>query len=803
MPPAEATDREPTADLDALGTDELFALSDRAFREGRHDVSRAALMQAVERGEKLHIAYHKLARLDFASGRLQDCVRHLRLGLAADGSFPFNWLWLAKAHHMLGDPDAAAEHAERFAAFGVAPYNAAETALLEALAAHLAARGQHARSLALHEYLVRIDPATPRLRVRLAEALAASGQAQRALEILEPMHAAGALDVQGRRTLAETRALAGDRSGALSAMDALFAETDGDPSLLDPYARLLRQAEPAALRASLAANGGRLPCALRQECSLRLDVAAGRIEEAVAALLADEAPIPKHLRRLGFETAYQALAQGRHDIAMRLGDRLLEGAPDELHAKLLRVNTLFADQAWEQAGEVLASLGADSARSPHALLKRFEHACFMRDMEQAERLLRELEAVPAPSKDFQLPIFRYLAERGAWADIMDRAIPWLDSSFRHAAIGGVLFRAAKRTGRQAELIAAIEAIDGWTEHDDLRRLRSALALDAARTPAELARIEADPLLADAPALRPRLAIQREVWARALGSGHRRVLFLCADRAYLCGSLVALHSALPFTAAAETDHILVVSDDLLDRAERLFESYRASGHAVRALPARWVLNGTERLDARYGLFTSGHALSESAYHRIFVARHLLAAGGYERALYIDADVLVRAPLAPLFEADLDGAPLSARLEPMRPEVRRAIRLHGLRNGQFFNSGVLLFDLTSGTVAAGLDRAIGAIADETVTLLWQDQCALNIGFDGDFRPMDSRWNQPVGTAARIRELPPEAAILHFLDRPKPWHADYMGECAMLWFEQWRSMAGRIGERAAIELLEMANA
>lgn len=794
---------EVAPELDRLTIDELFELSDRSFRQRDHATSRRALMRAVEVGEKLHITYHKLARLDFAAGDLTTCIEHLDLGRAAEPDFPYNWMWSARAHHMLEQMDTAIEHAERFVRFGVAPYNATELALLEALASHVFTRGQRSRSLPFYEFLVAQNPAKPLLRLRLAESMSAAGQYRPALDILEALDAEGALDLWGRRAMAETRALAGDRDGALAVMTALVEETDGDPVLLDLYIHLLRHATPATVRAALAANGGRLPAALRTELQTRLDVAEGRIDQAADMLLALEEPLPKQYFHLAFEVAYAALSQAKAKLAERLGARLRAVAPDDVHVKLLAINVLFAEQEWEQAGLLLDSLSPEEARQPHALLKRFELACFQRDTARAAQMLRDLEDLPAQSKDFHLPIFRYLAERGAWDELVDRAVLWLDRSFRYASIGSVVFRAVKRTRRHAEMIGAIELVEGWADQPDLKRLRAALALDAAQGAEALDRIAADPTVVEHAALRRRLAIQRAVWARALGRDRRRGFFLCTNRGYLCASLVALHSALPYTDHAVTDHFIVVDDDLLEATEQYLGAYRDAGISVRAVPAQRILEGTEKLDAGYGLFTSGHTLSESAYYRIFFARHLQAAGDYDRAVYVDSDVLVRGSLEPLFEADLGGAPLSARIEGMRPEVRRAIRANAIKDDAYFNSGVLLFDLQSETVTAGLDRTIHAIADEETTLLFQDQCALNIGFNGRFRPMDRRWNQPVNEDTSLDEIPPEAVILHFLDRPKPWNADYTGEAAALWFEQWRSMAGRIGEHAAIELLRTANA
>jgi lipopolysaccharide biosynthesis glycosyltransferase len=304
------------------------------------------------------------------------------------------------------------------------------------------------------------------------------------------------------------------------------------------------------------------------------------------------------------------------------------------------------------------------------------------------------------------------------------------------------------------------------------------------------------------AMRRRMDVQRQILARATAEAGRRALFLCTDRNYLCATLVALHSALQHSTPGREDIFVIVDDDDAALADRLVRPFRQRGFTIRVVPATEVVGNAERLLPAYGLFTSGHLLAAAAYYRIFFARHLQALGEYGRAVYIDSDVLVRAPLDGLFASDLRGYPLSARIETPRPEVSRAIALHGLDNDLYFNSGVLLFDLTSIQLTAALDDALAAIRDDSVTLLFHDQCALNLGFRDRFQRLGVVWNQPVGEATPLAAIPGDTAILHFLDRPKPWSTAYEGECATLWFDQWRETAALIGEADAVELFALSS-
>jgi lipopolysaccharide biosynthesis glycosyltransferase len=131
-----------------------------------------------------------------------------------------------------------------------------------------------------------------------------------------------------------------------------------------------------------------------------------------------------------------------------------------------------------------------------------------------------------------------------------------------------------------------------------------------------------------------------------------------------------------------------------------------------------------------------------------------------------------------------APLVARAEEPRAGVRRATALHGLA-GPYFNSGVLRFALDHPAIGPALDRALAAAADPAVPLVFHDQCALNIGFEGLTAAMSERFNAFLWPEQRA--VPDDAAVLHFLDRPKPWEPLYPAAAREWW--GWRALVRRL--------------
>jgi lipopolysaccharide biosynthesis glycosyltransferase/predicted Zn-dependent protease len=784
--------------FDDCSPQQLLALADLAVRCGDHAVAREALSRAVASGRNLHLAYYKLGRLELAQNDFAAAARHFRDGTQADPEFAYNWMGEARALHAMGLKGEALASADRFAAFGVKPHAGNELTVLADLADYRYESGDRAGSLVLYDLVTKFGAERPRDAVRQAEALIARGDHEGAQRVLLEQQQRGQLDPWGRRALALAASHLGDHARAIELAEGVLLHAPDNTGFATTYLDVVaRSGDVAQMADAVARHPALLQGDATRELTARIKLAGGDIEGAMAGLAGAAIAYQSRLYYLLFETAYRALGAGLPDIAMDLGARLAAAAPDDSFVKLLRVDIYFRQQMWEQAGVALAAMTEAENQRPHVILKRFEYACFTRDTEAALALCTRLEAMELPNKQFQLPLFRFFAEQACWDKLLDRAISWLDTQFNYGQIGYVLFRAAKHTGRHADLVAAVEALPGWQNRPDLARLRANLLYDRASTLPEMDLLARDPTITGDPILMRRLAAQRVVLARAAAHSQRRAVFLCTDRNYLCATIVALYTATRALESRGVDFYVVADDDVADLCRRAIAPFVQASIAVTVVSASDVVGAAEKLYPAYGLFTSGHVLASAAYYRIYFAKYLQRLGRHHKAVYIDSDVLVRFSLDPLFFGDLGGKPMAARLETMRPEVRRAITHHNLADDRYFNSGVLLFDLQNDDLAAGLDGAVQAITDDGTMLLFHDQCALNLGFRENFTDLAMGWNFPVNETTPLAAVPQEAVVLHFLDRPKPWSAAYGGDFGPLWFDAWQATAAFIGEALAMEL------
>lgn len=190
---------------------------------------------------------------------------------------------------------------------------------------------------------------------------------------------------------------------------------------------------------------------------------------------------------------------------------------------------------------------------------------------------------------------------------------------------------------------------------------------------------------------------------------------------------------------------------------------------------------------------------------------------ERAIYLDADVLVRKDLRELWNADLKGHPLAAV-----PDIGRR---RGVRRDRCFNSGVLLMDLTRIRVAfPELERRCYELKGSK----FYDRDPLNAHFKDDWASLDLTWNaQGLGTYAKwvcvdegklcLEEMndpaivhftgpvhPPMGVVLDFFQQPvaaKPW--GYVGAPGHPYEKDWWDMLGRTTWRGWKETIDYKGA
>lgn len=243
---------------------------------------------------------------------------------------------------------------------------------------------------------------------------------------------------------------------------------------------------------------------------------------------------------------------------------------------------------------------------------------------------------------------------------------------------------------------------------------------------------------------------------------------------------------------------------------------------RALQRQWFSIVFHDLDAK------SVGLTPEGWPRAMTFQRLLLPDllpDVERLLYLDVDLVVCRDVGELFDTDLDGKPLGACVDlPMRWRMERGrrppasvfagtvadylddiLKLPPAARPNYFNAGVILFDLKRMRELDLKQRAFEFWSREKHHLWNFDQCVLNALFGADYKIFDPKWNAmtPVARHRLVREILlrdsspsrlqlaalSHPAILHFASN-KPWNHSNRPRAGLWWATALASpSAGRI--------------
>jgi lipopolysaccharide biosynthesis glycosyltransferase len=758
--------------------------------------------------------FFQLGRIAQLRGDVPEAVEKFQQAAALDPRFP--WSWYELCHCYLGQGGDIARLKE--AVVGLA---GAEPVQLNKIHAELLTNVAHRlfeerfREEPYRVYRILIDQgfATDLVRTRHAEYFIWRGEFSTAVTLLEPLNRSKTLGDWGVRSLAFAYIETERFAEAEALLEVIVRKQPKNVNFLRDYLRALERQEKQA-QADAALTKAKPHIGVPTYETLHLMVLAERGQPAALIDVLAKNPnyggdsVRADLARVIHQLSYQ---RKDYVAARLLIDHFQQRFGRDIGMVLCDLNVAFSVRDWELAARLFGDVTEhEYADNIELRVKRFEYQCLIGDIPQAREALKALEPVPQLPKRFIPVVMRFHAEVGEWQSAFSLAMQLIDRDFDFKLLGYLTFRTIRKTKMHAAALRQIEQVDNLESSRSLLELRTIVMEDMVKNDYMLDDLLSDPNIAEIDGVRQRLMFKRLVLqsARQKKTKKRYAIYYCTNDDYLCPTLVSLVSLAETNSdlLSEADLFIVVDDSTMKLIRKIGEKLAKSlGIDINLVTRKEIVSESTELKVNYGLFTGGQRLSESAYYRIFFAQKLLELGQHERALYIDSDTIVRGSLRELLETPI-GMPLAARLEDNRPEVDAAIRINQLEPGKYFNSGVLAFDLTDTNVGAGLERTVHAIHHSHDTLLFHDQCALNIGFKSAFRPLDSRFNyfvkpQLASAALDAAELP-DAVIIHYLDRPKPWDPAYPRDICRHWFASWHKLALKVGGTDAMTLYGLSN-
>ena len=199
---------------------------------------------------------------------------------------------------------------------------------------------------------------------------------------------------------------------------------------------------------------------------------------------------------------------------------------------------------------------------------------------------------------------------------------------------------------------------------------------------------------------------------------------------------------------------------------------------RACRLTWLRPDAKRLD----LLKVGGAITLATYYRLLIPR--LLPTHIKKAIYLDADLIVRADLGGLWRLDPgDKHLLAVQDQGVRlisgPYGLSNYRTLGIPDGaKYFNAGVLIMNLEQWRRDATDERILNYVREQAEFVRFHDQDGLNAILWNRWGEIDPRWNQmpqilQVGSADRspfdeatFAKVIGDPFIVHYASADKPW-------------------------------------
>jgi lipopolysaccharide biosynthesis glycosyltransferase len=165
---------------------------------------------------------------------------------------------------------------------------------------------------------------------------------------------------------------------------------------------------------------------------------------------------------------------------------------------------------------------------------------------------------------------------------------------------------------------------------------------------------------------------------------------------------------------------------------------------------------------------------------------------ERALWLDADLLVLDDLAKIWDRELEERSTCAVQDSVVPFLASRFGLAGAEarrhppGTKYFNAGVLLFAPRRWREREVVPRALDYLRRFRDSVSFWDQEGLNAALAGDWLELEPRWNLNVDQATHGRRrdgaatLREEASVLHYCGRQKPWRYPGRNASFALYYE-----------------------
>ena len=229
-----------------------------------------------------------------------------------------------------------------------------------------------------------------------------------------------------------------------------------------------------------------------------------------------------------------------------------------------------------------------------------------------------------------------------------------------------------------------------------------------------------------------------------------------DKGYLQHLAVALASLLEKNSGM---NVYVINSDI-------------SGSDWKKLEKLFVGKDSKLIDSKIddsrieGLITHSY-FTKANYYRLFIPDIVKG----DRALYLDADIVVTQSIDDLYNTEISDTFLAA---VDNPEIKNRYDLEMECSAKYFNSGIMLINLEYWRAHRIKEKVIEFVSRKPEVIQFVDQDGLNSVINGHWLELHPKYNlhtvllsSDYASDPQIREAMDNPVIIHYTGLHKPWH------------------------------------
>ena len=236
-----------------------------------------------------------------------------------------------------------------------------------------------------------------------------------------------------------------------------------------------------------------------------------------------------------------------------------------------------------------------------------------------------------------------------------------------------------------------------------------------------------------------------------------VFFACNDR-YVPYLDVAIISLVSHASDENEYKITVMKTDISEENRAILKRHAAPNVSIEFYDVRDMLEPVR--DKLPEMFY----FSVAAYFRFFIETSFPQ---YDKAIYLDSDVILLDDIAKLYDTDLGNNLVGAAYEQntgRSPLFTNYVEnVIGIPYYTYFNSGVMVMNLKEFRKFRVQDRFIGMLTEYNFDCLAPDQEYLNVICHGRVKYLPTGWNKHSFPEAPEGKL----NLCHYALSNKPWH------------------------------------